>query len=173
LAATPAERGLQARSEPARRVEPERSHLRLVQPSTTKKTGRRRLGLTMVILSFAGLCLGLVVLHALIAENQFKLDRLQDQASVAQVQYEKLRLEVAQLEAPARIVSVAEGRLHMVQPGSVTYLPAPATSSGAPEGARSARRGVSQASAGSLGTVAAPQGDANWPAIKPDVSSSP
>ncbi len=60
----------------------------------------------------------------LIAENQFRLDNLQQQASLQQASYEKLRLEVAQLEAPARIVSVAEGKLGMRQPGSVTYLPA-------------------------------------------------
>ena len=60
----------------------------------------------------------------LIAENQFTLDRLTQTAATEQASYEKLRLQVAQLEAPARIVSEAEGRLGLVQPGSVTYLPA-------------------------------------------------
>jgi len=60
-------------------------------------------------------------------ENQFRLDQLQQQASAQQERYEKLRLEVAELEAPARIVSAAEGPLGMRQPGSVTYLPAPPT----------------------------------------------
>jgi hypothetical protein len=59
-------------------------------------------------------CLGLVTFHVLIAENQFTLDRLTQTAATEQASYEKLRLQVAQLEAPARIVSAAEGRLGLV-----------------------------------------------------------
>ena len=71
--------------------------------------------------------LGLVTLHVLIAENQFRLDAPQQQTATQQADYEKLRLHVAELESPARIVSVAEGRLGLQQPGSVTYLPAIST----------------------------------------------
>jgi cell division protein FtsL len=133
------------------------------------------LGLTVLILGLTALCLGLVAMHALIAENQFKLDRLQDQATVVQARYEKLRLQVAQLEAPDRIVAVAEGRLGMRQPGSVTYLPAPGTSLPASGPASQTGRSdpASTARAGIAGTVEAPQGEADWPTIKPDMGSSP
>lgn len=163
-------------AEPARHVEPERpSHLRLVERRARRRARRQRLGLTVLVLGTAALCLGLVALHALIAENQFKLDRLQDQAAVVQARYEKLRLQVAQLEAPDRVVAVAEGRLGMRQPGSVTYLPAPGTSLPASRPislAGQPGRATTTRSAGA-GTVAAPQGDADWPTIKPDMGSSP
>jgi cell division protein FtsL len=139
-----------------------RRHLRLVDREARRKTNRRHLIVSVAIAGIAVVFLALVALHVLIAENQFRLDNLQQQASVQQERYEKLRLEVAQLEAPARIVSVAEGKLGMRQPGSVTYLPATPTSAapGARAGASSAR-------------VAAPQGDADWPLIKQYLSGSP
>ena len=129
----------------------------------------------MLILGMTTLCLGLVAMHALIAENQFKLDRLQDQAAIVQARYEKLRLQVAQLEAPDRIVAVAEGRLGMRQPGSVTYLPAPGTSlAGSPPPSQAGRSDPpTTARSPGAGTAAAPQGDADWPIIKPDMGSSP
>ncbi len=104
--------------------EEQRRHLRLVENQAKRRAGRRRLLVILGIASAAVVCLALVALHVLIAENQFRLDRLQQQAATEQASYEKLRLQVAQLEAPARIVSQAEGRLGMVQPATVTYLPA-------------------------------------------------
>ncbi len=131
--------------------------------------------------------LALVTLHVLIAENQFRLDQLQQQASAQQERYEKLRLQVAELEAPARIVSAAEGPLGMRQPGSVTYLPAPPTTATPTSGVGGAGAGpASQGAAtghgslaasvqqdGSAATVAAPLGDADWPLIKPYLSGTP
>ena len=149
--------------------------------------------------------LALVALHVLIAENQFRLDVLQQKASTEQASYEKLRLQVAQLEAPARIVSQAEGRLGMVQPATVTYLPAttstPATTAATTATTASGAKGqhnstTSSRSASSsggsggsggsgagsapavtdpptTGAVAAPQGDSDWPTVKPYLSGSP
>jgi cell division protein FtsL len=108
--------------------------------------------------------LALVTLHVLIAENQFHLDQLQQQASAQQERYEKLRLEVAELEAPARIVSAAEGPLGLRQPGSVTYLAATPTTATPTSGV---------AGAGTDAGPAAPQGDADWPLIKPYLSGTP
>ncbi len=108
-----------------------RQHLRLIEQRAARRANRRRLVFSLGIAGAAAVCLALVALHVLIAENQFRLDQLQDRATADQVAYEKLRLQVAQLEAPARIVSEAEGKFGMVQPGSVTYLPAIAPSQGA------------------------------------------
>ena len=174
--------------EPARQ-EPEQTqgYLRLVDREARRRTNRRHTIVSAAIAGIAVVCLALVALHVLIAENQFRLDRLEQQASTQQERYEKLRLQVAQLEAPARIVSVAEGTLGMRQPGSVTYLPATsaptATGTGsasglpatAPTTARpgvgAERRAPGDAASGS--TVTAPEGDADWPMIKPYLSGSP
>lgn len=155
----------------------ERPHLHIVPPA-------RRLGLTRrVIVSalsvgFASLLMALVGLHVLIAQEQFRLDSLQNQAATDQASYEKLRLAVAELESPARIVSVAEGSLGMRQPGSVTYLPplpaSTASARQAPAPGSSASGGTAALpSQSSAGVVPAPPGDADWPAVKPYLSGSP
>ena len=187
--------------------EEQQRHLRLVQSQARRRAGRRRLLVVLGIATVAVVGLALVALHVLIAENQFRLDVLQQKASTEQASYEKLRLQVAQLEAPARIVSQAEGRLGMVQPATVTYLPAttstpattavthtavtPATTAATTaSGARgqhnsttSSRNASSSGGSGgsasavtdppTTGAVAAPQGDSDWPTVKPYLSGSP
>jgi cell division protein FtsL len=188
--------------------EEQRRHLRLVESQARRRAGRRRLLVMLGIACVAFVGLALVGLHVLIAENQFRLDNLQQQAATEQASYEKLRLQVAELEAPARIVSQAEGRLGMVQPATVTYLPAPtATTPTSTKGGRTTRAagttGVAKASSTkpsltkpgptnpgesggdaqartsvvgdppTTGTVTAPQGDSDWPTVKPYLSGSP
>ncbi|HXW81711.1 MAG TPA: hypothetical protein VEJ84_19555 [Acidimicrobiales bacterium] len=157
----------------------QRNHLRLIRQQESRRANRRRLLVSLGIACVAALCLGLVALHVLIAENQFRLDQLQQTASSEQESYERLRLQVAELEAPARIVSEAEGRFGMVQPGSVTYLPAVSATSQATASAgngTSAGAGDDQPSTDvsqSQGGIPAPEGDADWPSIKPYLSGSP
>ncbi|HTV10304.1 MAG TPA: hypothetical protein VME20_00445 [Acidimicrobiales bacterium] len=171
--------------EPQGAPEPQR-HLTLVRQVDRKRASRRHFLVAGTIASLAGVSMGLVGLHALIAENQFRLDNLQQQAATQQAQYEKLRLNVAQLESPSRIVSVAEGTLGMQQPGSVTYLPAIATQDGTgrnepgdagqsadPGGTVAAPQGTDGAGATTGSITTAPQGDADWPAIKPYLSGTP
>jgi cell division protein FtsL len=182
--------GLASSPAPSRQEKEEQQrHLRLVQNQARRRAGRRRLLVTLGIASVAIVGLALVALHVLIAENQFRLDGLQQQAATEQAGYEKLRLQVAELEAPARIVSVAEGRLGMVQPASVTYLPAttsspPVTSARHPHGAKASDGRASQARQAAGGApvaadppttsvVTAPQGDSDWPSVKPYLSGSP
>jgi len=164
--------------------EEHRRHLRLVQRGEARRANRRRLLVSIGIGCAGAVCLTLVALHVLIAENQFKLDRLQQQAATEQVAYEKLRLQVALLEAPARIVSEAEGRLGMVQPASVSYLPATSstpvarggTGQGAASGATAADpSGVAGPTSdqSAAGVIPAPQGDADWPSVKPYLSGTP
>jgi hypothetical protein len=168
-----------------------RRHLRLVREQARRRSNGRRLLVSAGIALLGVFCLGLVTLHVLIAENQFTLDRLTQTAATEQASYEKLRLQVAQLEAPARIVSDSEGHLGLVQPGSVTYLPAtnPRVTNGSGTAevgtaqAGTAQAGTAQAGpgpagpgpagSGSAGPVTAPQGDADWPSIKPYLSGSP
>ncbi len=160
-----------ARPEPSPRAEP---HLHLVVPSRRPHFNRRYMALWAGLSVVAGLALALVVLHVLIAQAQFRLDRLQQQAGQDQAQYEKLRLSVAQLESPARIVSIAEGVLGMQQPGSVTYLPAPqGAGSGASAGLSSNGPSFGSPLTAHGPTVTAPPGAADWPSVKPYLSGNP
>jgi cell division protein FtsL len=172
--------------EPLEQPEQAARHLRLVDRDARRRTNRRHAIVLVAITGIAVVCLALVALHVLIAENQFRLDRLQQQASAQQAHYEKLRLEVAQLEAPARIVGLAEDT-GMRQPASVIYLPATSApsaggttaSSAAPTtakaGSGAARRAAADPAPGAraTGTVTAPVGDADWPTIKQYLSGSP
>lgn len=65
---------------------------------------------------------GLVASHVMLTQGQFRLDVLRARAASEQSRYERLRLKVAELESPSRIVAAAQERLGMVPPPSVTYL---------------------------------------------------
>jgi cell division protein FtsL len=64
---------------------------------------------------------GVVAAHVLLTQRQFRLDALERKAATEEATYERLRLEVAQLEAPERIVAAAQ-QLGMVPPANVTYV---------------------------------------------------
>lgn len=68
---------------------------------------------------------GAAAFHVVLVQSEFRLERLDADAAAAQQRYEQLRLEVARLGAPERIVAAAQQRLGMVPPGQVVYLTAP------------------------------------------------
>ena len=89
-----------------------------------------------------------LLVHVAATQGQFELDRLEHQAADRQDRYAQLRLQVAQLEAPQRIVEQAH-RLGMVEPPKVTYLtPTEATTSGAAPTGPAAAKGGSDPSPG-------------------------
>lgn len=102
-----------------------RPPLRVVRANELSARGRRRrarvLTATVSILALAGL-FGLAVFNVLIAQGQVRLNNVEDRANAQQDRYERLRLEVAQLESPERVVAAAQERLGMVPPPSVHYL---------------------------------------------------
>lgn len=135
-------------------------HLRAVpdRQRISKLHRRRRLVGVVGAALLATVVFGLVYVHVVMAQRQFSLDRLDAKAAQEQAHYQSLRLQVAQLKSPQRIISAAEGHLGMRQPASVTYLsPRSANAAEAKGGA------VSQA----------PAGDANWPRIKADLAKTP
>jgi cell division protein FtsL len=86
---------------------------------------KARLARLLVIVgaTVAALCVfGVVVFHVVLTQNQFRLDALQAQALERQADYDRLRLQVAELESPDRIVADAQQRLGMVPAPKVTYL---------------------------------------------------
>jgi len=101
-----------------------RPHLRVVAPNTLSVAGRRRrarrLGVVLSVILFVGV-FGVVAAHVVLTQRQFRLERLEKQATAQEARYERLRLEVAELESPERIVAAAQ-QLGMVTPATVTYL---------------------------------------------------
>ena len=64
----------------------------------------------------------LAVMHALLIGGQIQLDGMQRQVASESEEIRRLRLRVAELEAPDRVLEVARTRLGMVQPAEVGYL---------------------------------------------------
>jgi cell division protein FtsL len=106
---------------------------------------------------------GVVAFHVLLSQGQFQLERLQAKADTQQTQYEKLRLQVAQLESPERITNEAQNRLGMVPADKVT----PVTPSAADMAKGTDNNAVS------AGPAAPPTTDdpGDWAKVKPHLSS--
>lgn len=103
---------------------PARPELRVVRPEELREAERARTVRQLVATAavIGALCLfGVVVFHVLLTQNQFRLDKLQEQSLERQAEYDRLRLEVAQLESPERVIAAAQA-LGMVTPPKVTYL---------------------------------------------------
>ena len=153
-----------ARSAPAPRARAHaqakaRPPLRALDRPVRQPGGDRRL-VAMVSggLLFAAVLAGNVAVHAETTQGQFELERLEKTARERQAHYQRLRLEVAQLEAPKRIVARAR-QLGMVEAGRVSYLtPTAATTSEDP--ATRSPRGPS------------PDGEAagSWAQVKPHLA---
>ncbi len=84
----------------------------------------RRLRITTVLACALALTVlfGLVGFQALIVSNQSTLDDLDAQVEAASRANERLRLSVAELEAPERIRAVATTVIGMVEPETVQML---------------------------------------------------
>lgn len=107
------------------RVQPERTrrpgrHLRTVERPT------RSVAPAVPVLVGTGIVLlalfGLAVMHALLIGGQIRLDSMRREAAAEVEEIRRLQLEVAQLEAPERVLATARERLGMVAPAEVGYL---------------------------------------------------
>lgn len=65
---------------------------------------------------------GPVCTHVLLTQGQAELDQLEARAADAEAAHQRLQVEVAELESPARIVPAARERLGMIPPPVVVYL---------------------------------------------------
>lgn len=150
------------------RIPPADRRLRVVSDQRVVTARRRRhLRAIALLVGFvmAASLFALAAFHAMLASGQAGLDTIEQQVSDAQARYEQLRLEVAQLEAPSRIVGEAKQRLGMVPPPAVTYL--------TPSEAVAAEVGQAAAT-DSPPTDSSEAGDrAAWGAIKPYLSGRP
>lgn len=116
------------RRAPASRPERERAprpDLRLVERASgsTSRALTRAVTVLAGLLATAGLFL-VVCLHVLLTQGQADLDGLRARADAEAARNRRLRVQVAELESPSRIVSAAREHLGMVPPPTVVYLPA-------------------------------------------------
>lgn len=122
IRATTAARLAAGRTAPGQEGRPAASPLRVHRPAPARS---RRRGLAAVVgaLLLVGAALVAVAgATAVLAAEQVRLDALRSQVTVALSREQDLELERAQLLAPSRIVAIAEGSLHMVEPATVSYL---------------------------------------------------
>jgi cell division protein FtsL len=101
------------------------------RPELRLVAGRPRRRLVGVVVTLASLALfaslfGLAVFHAMLVGGQSTIDDLEAELVTARAETEQLRLEVADLEAPERVLSVAGEDLGMVSPSEVITLTPPA-----------------------------------------------
>lgn len=147
-----------------------RPQLEVVKAEQLAEAARRRLvrrlaGAATVAIA---LCLfGVVVAHVVLTQNQFRLDELRDLSSSQQAEYDRLRLEVAELESPRRIVADAQQRLGMVTPPKVVYL-APSAEGAA--GPAPAPAGAARAGTQALAPPVDSDRDGGWTAVKPHLA---
>jgi cell division protein FtsL len=124
------------RPEPAPAPAPaERRHLRVVPPGfISARTRRKRARLLVVVagLAIAGALFGVVAFHVVLTQNQLDLQHLRSEADTASVRQQQLRLQVAQLESPERVVDDAQ-KLGMVPPATVRYLSPDGTPAAPPQ----------------------------------------
>ena len=64
----------------------------------------------------------MAVCHALLIQNQAAVDELDRRVAAEQARYEELRLEVAELSSPQRIMTEAQNDLGMVPAGETVWL---------------------------------------------------
>jgi cell division protein FtsL len=117
----PAPRPAPAASRPAPR-------LHVVDEAPRRRVRGTRLVVAAIVAVAVVLLFALAAFHAMLVAGQVNLDELRPTVAEEQARYESLRLEVARLEAPDRIVAVAQERLGMVPPEDITWLPTPAGS---------------------------------------------
>lgn len=102
-----------------------RRRLTVVPPHRVDRAVGRRRARAMLLLASAFLVGAIFVIgmgQNLLGTQQIRLDYLQGQLASATQTNENLLLSRAQLEAPARILQLAEHRLGMITPNSVVYL---------------------------------------------------
>ncbi len=143
------------------RPRPQRAPLRVVEPGEPSVRARRRRTRWLAAATGAFVCCGLFGVVA--------FHRLDSQVAAQQSQYDRLRLQIATLESPARIVAAAQERLGMVPPPSVRYL---SPSAGAPPSP--AKTAVTHPPAVASSTTTPRQGTSSPPTTAaPRATSSP
>jgi cell division protein FtsL len=114
---------LQRREAPSEGHSRPRSRLRLV--SRLSRPSRRPPAHRLAFVASAlvvGVCLLVVSAQAVVASRQIRIDNLRQQLANSVATNENLAVQRAALSSPTRILQIAEHKLGMIPPKSVTYL---------------------------------------------------
>jgi cell division protein FtsL len=106
-------------------------HLRVVDEQAARRQRQVRIGIWVFGLLSAVSVFVVVAFHVMVAQSQLQLDHLNRETTVEQQRYERLRLQVAQLSAPARVASRAQ-QLGMVPGGPSTFVTVPSSGTAPP-----------------------------------------
>lgn len=91
-----------------------------------KKTRARRglgPGFFMVVLFLlAGTGIFILSQHQFTVGNELKIEKFEGKIASEKVKQKSLRIKIARLRSPSRIVRIAQDKLGMVEPGGVIYL---------------------------------------------------
>lgn len=121
----------------------------------------------LAVVSLFGVLFALAAFQTKLAQDQLELDRLQREIRSAQLDYERLRGEVARLEAPESIVAAAQA-LGLVppDPAAITYV--------TPTPQAVAALAVVTGEPGAVGPGGGPATPTDdWSAVKPIVGGAP
>jgi cell division protein FtsL len=162
MATVPAPRRLPIRSPVPRREQPPRPTLRVVDEANRRP--RYALWTVVAVGAIFALFFALVMFHTLLLKNQRRLDQLDVQVRNEQATYQQLRLQVAQLQSPERILDVATSKLGLVPSNGTTYL----TPSGADAVAARQAQAEKAADDGTTSLTTTDDGaSSGWPQVKP------
>lgn len=96
-------------------------HLHVIDDATRRR--ERRYRRTAVLFSSVSVIalLAAVVFHVQVAQTQFRVERIESETALEKQRYKDLRLQMAELTSPEKILAEAENR-GLVLPGQVTYV---------------------------------------------------
>lgn len=167
---------------PPRHVDaaPATPHLEVVDRDRVRRAADRRRRQRLLVFVTATISVaalfGLITSHVVLSQNQFRLERLEREAAAEQVRFDQLRLQVAELESPERIVASAYD-LGMVVPPVVHYLSPVGTPSASapPSSTTSSSAGATGSTVrdGDVPTDAAQPAATGWSTVKPHLSTQP
>jgi cell division protein FtsL len=99
-----------------------RPSLRVLRGGKTVSSTRKKVLVTLAVVALVSIAFAAVFMHASLARTQLSIDKLNIDITQAERMNQRLRVEVATLEAPDRIVSVAQ-ELGLQPPKTVRFLP--------------------------------------------------
>lgn len=110
------------------------SEFKLVRHEPVRRVERFPIRFRVIALTIGAIAIlfGLVAFHVVLSQGQFRLEKMARAATAQQDQYQRLRLQVAELESPNVVTATARDRLGMVTPSKVT--PVTPTAADLPKG---------------------------------------